>query len=153
MEASVDWIGFGRMPLFAEDIVGIGAFAGIAGGIVTLLGGIWVVVRQFNKDRAETKTAEKKDALSELQGILATYRTDFAEFKTEARIELAKLERELEDQRALSHDCDRKTDRMSSQIFYLESVMKKAGLDFVPWVQVEDETGPKAALKPTKDAK
>lgn len=146
-------------PLFADDI-SAGAFAGITGGIVTLLGGVWMIVRQFFGDRAAAKAAAKKegdeadkvkrvDTIAELQGMMATLRADFAEHKKESRADQDRLEKELDEQRVKGHDCDRKTDRMSAHIFYLEETIRRAGIvDFRPWAEVEAGAKPVLILSP-----
>ena len=153
------------MPtLFADDMSAV-SIAGISGGIATVLGATWMVVRQFFGDRSTRQSAEKKeideadkvkrvDTIAELEKMMTALRSDFSEYKKESRADLANMEIELEGYRTKSQDCDRKTDRMSSHIFYLEGIMRKAGMDFVPWVEVEAGTGLKAALKtPAKEGK
>lgn len=158
--------------LFADDM-NIANVAGISGGLATILGTTWVIVRQFFGDRAGRQSAEKKeseeaekvkrvDTIAELEKMMNDLRIDFSDYKKEARALLANMEDELEEYRTKSNDCDRKTDRMNSHIFHLENILRKLavkveGIEFIPWVEVEAGTGVKAALKaaptPTKEVK
>ena len=143
--------------LFADtDGVAVG---GYIGGAVTLIGGVWMVVRQFLKDRSDTKMTEKKaeddaekvkrvDTIGELKALHDTLRADFDSYKRDSKAELAQTRKELDAEKDRSHACDRKTDRMSSHIFYLEETIRRANPEFTfrPWTDIEGGSGPHAVL-------
>jgi Na+-transporting NADH:ubiquinone oxidoreductase subunit NqrC len=132
--------------------------AGIVGGIIGLMTAGWTILRQFNKDRAESKQAEKKqadetekvkkvDTIAELKMMLDQLRADFDTYKRETKADLQQARKEMEDAEARSHECDRKSERMSAHIFYLEDAMRKGGIDFRPWVEVENGSAKHMPLK------
>lgn len=148
--------------LFADtDAVAVG---GYIGGATALIGAVWMVVRQFLKDRSETKMTEKKagdesdrvkrvDTIAELKGLHDALRADFDRYRVESKDELAKTRAELDAEKDRSHACDRKTDRMSAHIFYLEDTIRRAVPEFKfrPWSEIDGGTGSHAALpKETK---
>lgn len=148
--------------LFADtDGVAVG---GYIGGAVTFIGGVWMVIRQFMKDRSETKLTEKKaedeadkvkrvDTIAELKKLHDDLRSDFDKYKIESKAELKETRKELDAEKDRSHACDRKTDRMSSHIFYLEETIRRANptFSFRPWVEVSGGSGPHATL-PKEDS-
>jgi hypothetical protein len=119
-------------------------------------------VRQFNKDRTDAKVTEQQtndaadkakrvDTIAELRAILDVLRTDFDAYKKESKAELKETRAELDASEVRSHECDRKGERMSAHIFYLEEVIRRAGnVDFRPWSEVAAGSGPHASLKEFK---
>lgn len=119
---------------------------GVIGGIVGLGTATWTIFRQFRKDRAEDKKqtnesdkAKRDDTIAELKGLLDLQRSDFDAHKKESKAEILELRKDLEASEVRSHECDRKTDKMSSHIYYLEDTIRRAvpQIAFRPWSEVE----------------
>lgn len=148
-------------PIFA-DIDPMNTAGGI-GGVIGIVSAVWYVARQFLKDRIESKQAEKKaddeaqkakkiDTIAELKGLLDLLRADFDAYKKESKAEMQETRSDLEASEKHGHECDRKTDRMSAHIFYLEDAIRRGVKDFRSWSEVEVGSGPHAAFSP-KEAK
>jgi hypothetical protein len=145
-------------PTIFADIDPMNA-AGSVGGVIGIVSAVWFVVRQFLKDRSDSKQAEKKaddeaqkskkiDTIAELKSLLDTLRTDFDAYKKESKAELQETRKNLEASETRSHECDRRSDRMSAHIFYLEDAIRRGVKDFRSWSEVDAGSGNHAAISP-----